>query len=92
MGAVFGNLMVNVQTTNAKLVDRGERILMQATGVDRETARGLLAEAGSVKTAVAMHILSLHRAAAEAVLKASGGDLRKALATNPALRSNSIKL
>ena len=32
-GAVYGNLMVNVQPTNAKLVDRAQRIIMAATGV-----------------------------------------------------------
>ena len=37
-GAVYGNLMVNVQPTNAKLVDRAQRIIAAATGVDMVTA------------------------------------------------------
>ena len=32
-GAVYGNLMVNVQPTNAKLIDRAQRIIIAATGL-----------------------------------------------------------
>ena len=46
-GAVYGNLMVNVQPTNAKLVDRARRIVASATGCDGATAERLLNEAGS---------------------------------------------
>src|SRR6202012_1349210 len=45
-GATFGNLMVNVRPTNAKLVDRAERIVMAATGCDMQAAELLLREAG----------------------------------------------
>ena len=78
-GAVYSNLMVNVQPTNAKLVDRAQRIISAATGVDMATAARLLEESGSVKTAIAMQKLSLDRAAAEAKLKASHGRLAAAL-------------
>jgi N-acetylmuramic acid 6-phosphate etherase len=78
-GAVYGNLMVNVQPTNEKLVDRAQRIITEATGVDRPTAAKLLTEAGSVKVAIAMQKLELDRAAAEATLKSSGGKLAIAL-------------
>jgi N-acetylmuramic acid 6-phosphate etherase len=80
-GAVYGNLMVNVQPTNEKLVDRAQRIIAEATGVDRPTAAKLLTEAGSVKVAIAMQKLSLDRAAAEAKLKAAAGSLARALAS-----------
>src|SRR5580698_7140310 len=54
-GATFGNLMVNVRPTNAKLVDRAERIIAAATGVDQETAAHLLKDSGSeVKVAILM--------------------------------------
>ena len=79
-GAVYGNLMVNVQPTNEKLVDRAQRIIVEATGVDRPTAAKLLTEAGSVKVAIAMQKLSLDRSAAEAKLKGAGGSLARALA------------
>jgi N-acetylmuramic acid 6-phosphate etherase len=79
-GAVYGNLMVNVQPTNDKLIDRAQRIIAEATGVDRTTAGKLLTEAGSVKVAIAMQKLGLDRAAAEAKLKAAAGSLARALA------------
>jgi N-acetylmuramic acid 6-phosphate etherase len=78
-GAVFGNLMVNVQPTNAKLVDRARRIIAAATGCDEATAAKLLHEAGSVKVAIAMQRLGLPYAAAMARLKTAGGSLRAAL-------------
>jgi len=81
-GAVYGNLMVNVKPSNAKLLDRAQRILMAATGCDRPTASRLLFEAGSVKVAIAMHVLSLPRAVAEARLARANGSLAKALIPN----------
>ena len=80
-GAVYGNLMVNVQPTNEKLVDRAQRIIVDATGVDRATAAKLLTEAGNVKVAIAMQKLGLDRAAAEAKLKAAAGSLARVLAS-----------
>jgi N-acetylmuramic acid 6-phosphate etherase len=78
-GAVYGNLMVNLQPTNAKLVDRAQRIIMAATGVDQDTAANLLHQAGSVKTAIVMQKLSLDLAAAEEKLATSKGRLAAAL-------------
>jgi N-acetylmuramic acid 6-phosphate etherase len=78
-GAVYGNLMVNVQTSNAKLVDRAQRIIAAATGVDQTAAAKLLKEAGTVKTAIVMQKLSLDRTAAEAKLEAAKGKLSIAL-------------
>ncbi len=78
-GAVYGNLMVNVQPTNAKLVDRAQRIIMAATGCDQLTAAKLLAEAGSVKTAIVMQKLTLDKPSAEARLASAKGSLAAAL-------------
>jgi len=78
-GYVYGNLMVNVQTTNAKLVDRASRIVSAITGLGREAAGRLLDEAGSVKTAVVMFKLGVGRADAEKQLRAAGGNLRQVL-------------
>ena len=36
IGKTWGNLMVDVQVTNAKLADRGERIVMEALGAPRD--------------------------------------------------------
>lgn len=78
-GAVYGNLMVNVQPTNAKLIDRAQRIISAATGANQSTATKLLSQAGNVKTAIVMHKLSLSRADAEAKLAAANGRLSAAL-------------
>jgi len=81
LGKIHGNLMVDVNTSaNAKLVDRGERLVMEIAGVDRETASGLLEAAGGrVKTAVVMHAASCDPETAEARLAQANGVLRAAL-------------
>ena len=73
-GKVYGNLMVDLQVTCAKLQDRGERILMETVGVDRDRAEGLIAEAGgSVKVAIVMGRLGLGREEAVDLLESEGG-------------------
>ena len=52
MGRVKGNKMVNMQLTNAKLVDRGTRMLVDELGLEYDDARRLLFMHGSVKKAV----------------------------------------
>ena len=81
LGYVYGNLMVNVQPTNKKLVDRAERIISNATGVDEERAAQLLQQAGSVTTAIVMQKRTLSRTDAEEALREAGGNLRRALGT-----------
>lgn len=84
LGYVYGNLMVNVQPKNEKLVDRAERIIMAVTGVTRPEAGRLLEESGrNVRTASVMGYLKLDRAAAEQHLAAHGGRLRDALGKGP---------
>jgi N-acetylmuramic acid 6-phosphate etherase len=78
-GAVYGNLMVNVQPTNAKLVDRAERIIAEACGCGREQAARLLKEGGSVKVAITMGMLGVGKAEAEELLEFSRGRLAEAL-------------
>ena len=79
LGYVYGNLMVNVQPTNEKLVDRAERIIADATGVDETRATSLLQQGGSVATAIVMQKRTLSRADAEKALSDAGGNLRRAL-------------
>jgi N-acetylmuramic acid 6-phosphate etherase len=80
LGYVYGNLMVNVQPTNAKLVDRACRIVAQAAGVSYERAGELLDEAGkSVRTAILMGKTGLGRDEAEQRLRAAGGRISRAL-------------
>jgi len=82
LGYVYGNLMVNVQPTNEKLVDRATRIVMDAAQLDRVAAARLLEESGrSVRTAIVMARLGLGRAAAEARLAVAGNVVARALST-----------
>jgi len=80
LGFVYGNLMVNVQPKNAKLVDRARGMVAQQAGVSYERAAELLAEAGDrVSTAILMGKLSIGREEAERRLAESGGRIRRAL-------------
>ncbi|HEX4154439.1 MAG TPA: N-acetylmuramic acid 6-phosphate etherase [Acidobacteriaceae bacterium] len=79
-GATFGNLMVNVRPTNAKLVDRAERIIAAATGCDHETAVKLLEDSrDEVKVAILMGRLKISAAEAHRKLETSDGLLSRAL-------------
>lgn len=74
LGKVYGNLMVDLQVTCTKLQDRGERILQETLGVDREEARRLLALAeGHVKTALVMGRLGVDATEARRRLDEAGG-------------------
>ena len=48
MGRVKGNRMVKMQLTNAKLVDRGTRMIQESLGLSYDEAHERLMEAGSV--------------------------------------------
>jgi len=52
LGRVKGNRMVDMQLSNNKLVDRGERMIMDELEIDRKQAKQLLEEHGSVRKAV----------------------------------------
>lgn len=79
-GKVYGNLMVDVRATNAKLRDRAARIVATLTGLPRDEAFALLERAGgSAKAAVVMQRLNLERTPAEDRLSAVAGRLDRAL-------------
>jgi N-acetylmuramic acid 6-phosphate etherase len=81
-GKVLGNLMVDVQATNEKLRVRAQRIVMQATGCDVETAASALdAAGGSAKVAIVIAASGADADAARAALRASDGRPRPALAS-----------
>ena len=52
LGRVKGNKMVNMQLSNAKLVDRGTRMLVEELGLEYEQAKNILLIHGSVKKAI----------------------------------------
>jgi len=55
LGRVKGNKMVDMQLTNAKLVDRGTKMIMHETDLDYQSAEALLLETGSVRLALKKH-------------------------------------
>ncbi|HET9441558.1 MAG TPA: N-acetylmuramic acid 6-phosphate etherase [Longimicrobiales bacterium] len=76
LGKVFGNLMVDLQVTCQKLQDRGERILMETAGLERDVATDLLERAGGhVKTAIVMSKLGIDQAEAQRRLHENNGVL-----------------
>lgn len=79
-GKVFGNLMVDVKPTNEKLVDRAERIVSAATGVDQAVAAEAIAAAdGHAKTAVVMLLANCDHDTAVRRLAEAAGDVRTAI-------------
>lgn len=81
LGKVYGNLMVDVQTTNLKLVERACRIVMEATGASRAESEACLKEAnGNVKTAVFALLSGLPPTQAQRLLAENQGYIARALA------------
>jgi N-acetylmuramic acid 6-phosphate etherase len=80
LGYVYGNLMVNVHLKNSKLVERGIRILREATGLDRDSSIKMLRQAGgSVPVAIVMTKKKVGKSRAEVLLKNAHGHVRAAL-------------
>ena len=80
LGKVYGNLMVDLRASNHKLVDRAQRLIIHATGVDRDQAKALLEEAGGhVKLAILLEKSGLEAAKAKALLDRHGGHLAQAI-------------
>lgn len=52
LGRVKDNKMVDMQLTNAKLIDRGTRMLMNSLEIDYDTAKSELLKHGSVRKAI----------------------------------------
>jgi N-acetylmuramic acid 6-phosphate etherase len=85
LGKTYGNLMVDLRATNAKLVDRGERIVMEVSGVGREKARAAIDGAGgSVRTAIIMAKQGIEREQAESLLAEYDNHLRSIIGDPPA--------
>jgi N-acetylmuramic acid 6-phosphate etherase len=53
LGRVRGNKMVDMQLSNDKLVERGQRMLMDELGIAQPVAAALLQQHGSVRAALA---------------------------------------
>lgn len=80
IGKVFGNLMVDVEATNAKLVERQINIVMQATSCTRQQAQqALVVTKRDCKTAIVMILTHTDAEQAKALLNQCGGSIRKVL-------------
>ncbi|GHA45556.1 N-acetylmuramic acid 6-phosphate etherase [Photobacterium aphoticum] len=81
IGKVYGNLMVDVEATNAKLVERQKNIVMAATECSRKEAEAaLIACNGHCKTAIVMLLAGVDADAARALLNTHHGLTREAIA------------
>ncbi|MEN4548260.1 N-acetylmuramic acid 6-phosphate etherase [Pantoea agglomerans] len=79
-GKVYGNLMVDVEATNQKLVQRQVNIVMQATDCDEATASAALTACGGhCKTAILIVLADLAADEAKALLSQHQGFIRQAL-------------
>ncbi len=88
IGKTYGNLMVDLRAWNDKLVDRSQRIVMEAAGVDRSAARSAIEAAdGSVKTAIVMARRGVARGEAERLLSENAGRLRAVVGDPPPVRT-----
>ena len=97
LGKTYGNLMVDVQASNAKLRARAIRIVGLATGVDPERAADALAAAGgSVKEAILMIETGLDIDRARMLLAEHDGFLRAAIdrprAANPPAQRRKVRV
>jgi N-acetylmuramic acid 6-phosphate etherase len=80
IGKTYGNLMVDLTVSNAKLSARATAMLMEATGCGAAEAQRLLETTeGSVKLAILMQLTGTDVSAARAALERSNGFLRPAI-------------
>jgi N-acetylmuramic acid 6-phosphate etherase len=80
LGYVYDNLMVNVHMKNAKLVERGIRVLMKVCEIDRDTAIRTIKSAGkSIPIAVVMLKANVDKMEAVRRLSKSDGNVRLAI-------------
>ncbi|MEM7313655.1 MAG: N-acetylmuramic acid 6-phosphate etherase, partial [Planctomycetota bacterium] len=80
LGKSYGNLMVDLQATNSKLIDRSARIVCEMTDLARDEAESLLARCdGMLKVAIVSHMKQVEPDAARQLLDEANGHLRTAL-------------
>ena len=80
---VYENMMIDLQMTNKKLVERSKKIVMTITGVSYEEAEEYLIKSkGHVKTALVMILAKVDYDEAQLRLKKADGFVRKAISDN----------
>lgn len=80
LGGAYGNLMVGMNPSNAKLRQRATGIFMEATGAaEAEAGRFLEAADWEIRTAIVMEVAGLEAGEARELLEGAGGRVREAL-------------
>ncbi len=81
LGKTYENMMIDLQMTNKKLVERSKRIVMMITGIEYNEATEYLNKAdGHVKTALVMILANVDLETAKTRLEKADGFVRKAIA------------
>jgi N-acetylmuramic acid 6-phosphate etherase len=80
LGKVYRNMMVDLQATSQKLIERSKSVIAKSTGCDYETATDVLLRAGGqVKTAIVMAKLGCDADTARKLLAENDGLVYRAL-------------
>ena len=79
MGKVYGNLMIDVQATNEKLVARAVSILKDITGLDDAEAKQAYDKYGSVKKAMLGVLAGIEPDEVNKILDKHKGNIRESL-------------
>jgi N-acetylmuramic acid 6-phosphate etherase len=79
LGKTYGNLMVDLRPSNAKLRRRAIRIVQRVTGLDADAALARLRAAGDVKTAIVSVLAGVPVEEARNLLQASDGSVQGAI-------------
>ena len=83
LGKTYGNLMVDLNPSSLKLVDRAKRIIMDICDVGEQEAESLFKKAErNLKAAVIMKLRELSLKESLELLEQNGGSLKKALSTD----------
>lgn len=83
LGKVYGNLMVDVQPTNNKLIVRAKRIIKQALSISDEEANTLYEKScGNVKVAIIMGLLNVDKESASSMLLNNNGIISEVIKNN----------
>ncbi len=80
LGKTYENMMIDLQMTNKKLIERAKRIVMLITGVSYEQAEEFLSKSNfHVKSAIVMIKANVDHKEAQELLKQADGFVRKAI-------------
>ncbi|WP_234120895.1 N-acetylmuramic acid 6-phosphate etherase [Clostridium hydrogenum] len=83
LGKVYGNLMVDLQLSNKKLLDRAVRIIQYATNVQKEKAKEYLEKSEfNPKVAIVMLKAGVDKDKAQKLLEEENGFVTKAIEVN----------